>query len=155
MAAAAINAMVGEVRFLYIGTTDVDDALDFYVEVLGATQRWRFQHFGADVAGVELGAGPLLLLADHRPPRSVLPIWTVSDLAVVRAELVAAGWACTGPLGTPEGDALVFADPTGTELAVLEVVRPDALDGAWTDETNAHRVNPGGSDQAGSRDQAG
>jgi catechol 2,3-dioxygenase-like lactoylglutathione lyase family enzyme len=130
--------MVGQTR----RTDGTEAAVAFYTGTLGARLRWRFQRFGADVAAVELAAGPLLLLADHRPAGTILPIWSVSSLADAVRLLDAARWTHTGALGTPEGDALAFTDPDGNELALLEVVRPDALDGAWRDETNDHRVRP-------------
>ena len=132
--------MSTELRFLYVGVDDTETALALWVDGLGARLRWRFQHFGADVAGVELGSGPLVLLADHRPTGSVLPIYAVADLAATTASMTAAGWTVTGPMGTPEGDASVAVDADGTELALLEVVRPGAMDGAYADETNSHRV---------------
>ncbi|MGZ4708253.1 MAG: hypothetical protein ACXWBN_05880 [Acidimicrobiales bacterium] len=137
MTPAAVR--LGELRFLYIGVDDTSAAVDQWAAT-GATLRWRFQHFGADVAGLDVGAGPLVLLADHRPTGSVLPIWSVDDLAAARAALAAAGGRVEGPLGTPEGDAAVATSADGTELAVLEVVRPGAMDGAYADTSNTHRV---------------
>ena len=84
--------------------------------------------------------GRCLLLADHRPPGSLLPIWAVTDLDEAERRLRAAGCSYVGPLGSPEGDAVVFADPAGVEWAVLQVDRPGALDGAFADESNDHRV---------------
>src|SRR5262249_26096465 len=123
-----IAAQVTGLPFLYVGVADTEAAVHFYTETLGATLRWRFQRFGADVAAVEQADGPWLLLADHRPDGSVLPIWSVASLDRAIACLEAAGCRHTGPLGTPEGDAVAFHDPDGNELALLEVVRPNALD---------------------------
>jgi hypothetical protein len=81
-----------------------------------------------------------VLLADHRPTGSVLPIWAVGDLAAAMAGLTAAGWQVEGPMGTPEGDAAVATSADGTEVAILEVVRPGALDHAYADGENTHRV---------------
>ncbi len=134
--------MIGELRFLYVGAGDTTDAVAFYTGVLGGRLRWRFQRFGADVAGIELPAGPLILLADHRPAGSVLPIWTVDDLTATLTELRAAGASVVGPEGTPEGDVVVVQGPGGHELAFIEVVRPDALDHAFVDDANPHRVTP-------------
>ena len=133
---------IGELRFLYVGAGDTTAAVDFYTRSLGGRLRWRFQRFGADVAGIELDSGPLVLLADHRPPGSVLPIWTVPDLAAQLDDLRAAGRSVRGPEGTPEGDVIVVDGPGGAELAFIEVVRPDALDHAFDDDTNTHRVDP-------------
>jgi predicted enzyme related to lactoylglutathione lyase len=135
---------IGELRFLYVGVGDTTSAVAFYTSHLGARLRWRFQRFGADVAGVELGAGPLVLLADHRPSGTVLPIYVVDDLTAAVERLHTAGAAVVGPMGTPEGDAIVIEVRDGSgatnELALLEVVRPDALDHAYADPTNDHRV---------------
>ncbi len=133
-------AAIGELRFLYVGVDDTSAALREWVTGLGATLTWRFRHFGADVAAVEVGSGPRVLLADHRPTGSVLPIWAVDDLSASRAALDAAGWRIVGPLGTPEGDAIVATSDDGAELALLEVVRPGAMDGAYVDPANTHRV---------------
>ena len=129
-----------ELRFLYVGVDDTSVGVEEWTTGLGATVRWRFQHFGADVAGLELGDGPLVLLADHRPTGSVLPIWSVDDLARDHDALTAAGWEIAGPMGTPEGDAAVATSSDGSEIALLEVVRPGAMDGAYADESNTHRV---------------
>jgi len=131
-----------ELRFLYIGVADTDAAVGPWVDGLGARLRWRFAHFGADVAGLDMGSGPgpVVMLADHRPPGSVLPIWSVADVAAAARALGQHGWRVEGPMGTPEGDAIVAAGPDGVELALLEVVRPGALDGAWADDDNSHRV---------------
>lgn len=133
---------IGELRFLYVGVDDTDRAVQLWTGGLGGRVRWRFQHFGADVAGIDLGSGPLVLLADHRPTGSVLPIWSVPDLDDARLRLTAEGWAVTGPMGTPEGDAALATSAEGVEVALLEVVRPGAMDGAFADTTNTHRVLP-------------
>ena len=128
-----------ELRFLYVGVDDTARALAQWTDTGWGSLRWRFRHFGADVAGVEVGSGPLVLLADHRPTGSVLPIWAVDDLDAERRRLSAGGWAIAGPLGTPEGDALVATSTDGVELALLQVTRPDALDHAFDDPDNPHR----------------
>ena len=136
----APGVVPGELRFLYVGVDDTEAALGPWLDGLGARLRWRFQHFGADVAGLEVGTGPLVMLADHRPAGSVLPIWAVDDLAGASRGLTDRGWTVAGPLGTPEGDAIVATGPDGVEVALLEVVRPGAMDGAYADESNSHRV---------------
>jgi hypothetical protein len=130
-----------ELRFLYVGSDDTESDLAAWLRVPGATMRWRFQHFGADVAAVDTGSPPLVLIADHRPAGSVLPIYAVDDLAAATGELVAGGWTVElGPMGTPEGDATALADPSGTSIALLKVDRPGAMDAAYADEANTHAV---------------
>ena len=130
-----------ELRFLYVGSDDTEADLAAWLRFPGAQMRWRFRHFGADVAAVDVGAPPLVLIADHRPAGSVLPIYAVANLAEATAELVDGGWRVeVGPMGTPEGDATALIDPSGTSIALLEVTRPDAMDAAYADEHNTHAV---------------
>ncbi len=130
-----------ELRFLYVGSDDTEGDLAAWLRAPGSALRWRFQAFSADVAAVDLGAPPLVLIADHRPSGSVLPIYAVDDLASSTAELVAGGWRVeTGPMGTPEGNATALVDPSGTAIALLQVERPDAMDAAYADESNTRAV---------------
>jgi hypothetical protein len=130
-----------ELRFLYIGSDDTERDLAVWLAMPGATLRWRFQAFAADVAAVDLGAPPLVLVADHRPSGSVLPIYAVDDLAAATAELSANGWSHElGPMGTPEGPATVLHNASGTHVALLQVDRPGAMDGAYADQSNARAV---------------
>src|SRR5579872_658107 len=121
-----------ELRFLYIGSDDTDRDVAAWLSVPGSRLRWRFGAFGALVAAVDTGHSPLVLIADHRPPGSVLPIFAVGDLDGATDVLTAAGWHHQqGPLGTPEGPATVRADASGTALALLRVDRPGAMDDAY------------------------
>ena len=137
----SISTDPAELRFLYVGSDDTEADLAAWLRLPGTRMRWRFQHFGADVAAVDLGSPPLVLIADHRPTGSVLPIYAVDDLAAATAELVEGGWRVElGPMGTPEGDATALVDPSGTAIALLEVTRPGAMDTAYADQANTHAV---------------
>ncbi len=128
-----------ELRFLYVGSDDTDRDLTAWLGVPGARLRWRFHAFGADVAAVDLGSPPLVLLADHRPAGSVLPIYSVPDIGDATDAMLCHGWTrLLGPVGTPEGPATVLADATGTALALLRVDRPGAMDDAYADGANVH-----------------
>lgn len=122
---------LGDLIYLYIGSSDVGRDLRFYLEGLGGEQVWRFQAMGADVAGVRLSeSGPLVILADHRPVPSVLPIWKSADLDEAAAKLKAAGWQEVGHrVEVPDGPVLVLTDPSGNQIALLDQVRPNALGG--------------------------
>lgn len=125
--------MFGRLRFLYTPTKDTGRDVAWYVDVLGAELVWRFQAFGADVAGLRVGDGPLVLLADHRHG-PVLPIWQVDDLAATMRALEAKGWRAEGePFGIPNGDCVVFKDPSGNELALFEDQRPNAMEDAYSE----------------------
>lgn len=130
-----------DLRFLYVGSSDTGRDLASWLALPGARMRWRFQNFGADVAAVDLGSPPLVLLADHRPPGSVLPIYAVDDLDARGNELRVGGWVLEhGPLGTPEGLASVWRDGSGTVIALLQVDHPGALDAAYAEPTNTHAI---------------
>jgi hypothetical protein len=67
----------------------------------------------------------------------VLPIYAVSDIDETVDALTAKGWARhAGPLGTPEGPAVVLHDGSDTAVALLRVDRPGAMDDAYGDPTN-------------------
>jgi hypothetical protein len=130
-----------ELRFLYLGTRDIDGDLARWLLLPQARLRWRFRHFGADVAAVDLGPAPMVLLADHRPAGSILPIYAVDNLDTEVGRLSRGGWHLEiGPVGTPEGPATVMVDGSGTHVALLQVDRPGALDGAYASADNPRAV---------------
>jgi catechol 2,3-dioxygenase-like lactoylglutathione lyase family enzyme len=136
---------LGPLLYLYVGCADTTKELAFYNEALGADLVWRFQAFGADVAAVRIGGeestGPLVLLADHRPVPSVLPIYGVRSVPTIAQWLVATGWAeRTARVEVPDGPCLVVADQSGNEIGLLQQDRPDAMPGAYRDATNARAV---------------
>jgi catechol 2,3-dioxygenase-like lactoylglutathione lyase family enzyme len=142
--AAAYHRRVtlGALTYLYVGSADVETDLGFYRRALGGELVWRFHAFDADVAAVRLGPGPLLLLADHRPVPSTMPIWAVADLDATTTAIEAAGFEPDGAhVGTPDGPAYVFRDPSGNAVAVLRVDRPDALVASYADPANPRAVH--------------
>ena len=134
-----------ELRFLYVGSDDTGTDLARWLALPGAVLRWRFHAFAADVAAVDLGQAPLVLIADHRPAGSVLPIYAVADLDASVRQLQAAGWDLLDHhAGTPEGPTSVLRSDVGTEIALLRVDRPGAMDAAFTDEGNSHAIHSDG-----------
>jgi predicted enzyme related to lactoylglutathione lyase len=116
--------------YLYVGSSDVGRDLGFYRDRLGGELVWRSEGFGAEVAAVRLGEGPLVLLADHRQAPSALPIWAVEDLDDELRRLRAAGWADgVRRVEVPDGPCAVLVDPSGNEIALLERVRPGVMEG--------------------------
>ena len=130
----------GRLAYLYVGSSDVGTDLVFWEDAVGARLRWRFRAFGADVAALDVGTGPTVLLASHRRAPSVLPIWAVSDVVSLIDHLRESGWVHGVELEIPDGPVFVFRDPSGNELALLQIVRPDALDAAWRDPDNPRAV---------------
>jgi hypothetical protein len=132
-----------ELRYLYVGSTETERDVAAWLRLPQARLRWRFQHFGADVAAIDLGARPFVLIADHRPPGSVLPIYAVDDLSAAVRALDGEGWKVElGPMGTPEGPACVLHDGSGVAIALLQVDRPEAMEASYADPRNTHAVRP-------------
>jgi len=75
-----MNGPLGKLRFLYMGSGKFDAGLKYYRDSVGAELLWNFKAFGARVAAFRVVEGPLLLLADHRPAPSCLPIYEVKSL---------------------------------------------------------------------------
>ena len=141
---------------MYVGSEDTEADLAAWLRLPGARLRWRFRHFGADVAAVDLGAPPVVLVADHRPPGSVLPIYATSDLDATVGVLDGAGWTLElGPMGTPEGPASVLSNASGTHIAVLQVDRPDVMDAAYDDPANTKAVRTATGPSDGEESPAG
>lgn len=132
---------LGELVYLYVGTDDVDRDRAFYIETLGAEPVWRFQAFATDVAAVRVGPGPLVLLAEHRPAPSCLPIWAVDDLDVAIERLQSSGFeAHDESAGTPDGPVHVLRDPSGNEIGLLRQERPNARVAAYADPDHENAV---------------
>ena len=121
--------MIGRLVYLYVGSTDVPADLAFYRDQLGAEVVWHHRAMGTEVAAVRLGDGPLVLLADHRDPGTVLPIWTVKDLDKAAAALKASGWTGRATrVEVPDGPCLLLRDPSGNEIGLLHQVRPGVME---------------------------
>lgn len=124
----AMNPPFGPLTYLYVGSKDFRHDLTFYRDVLGAELVWNFQAFGANVAAFNLGAGPLVLLADHRRAPSVLCIYAVPNLDAAIRSLEKRGWKrSAGPFEVPDGPCVTFQDPSGNEYGLLQPDRPDVL----------------------------
>ncbi|MFN2525515.1 MAG: VOC family protein [Actinomycetota bacterium] len=114
--------------YLYVGSSDVEADLKFYRDRLGGKIVWRAEAFETEVAAVELGEGPLLLLADHEPAPGVILIWAVEDLDRAVASLKNAGWP--GPerrVEVPDGPCLLLADASGNRVGLLQQTRPNVM----------------------------
>ena len=129
------GASFGRLRYLYVGTSNIQNDVDYYTKVLGANKVWDISSFGTRVAALQLREGPLLLLADHRPAPGCILIFQVDDLQAVSKELRQKGWKPEGErFEIPEGPCYRFNDPSGNPLALLEITRPKVLE-SITEET--------------------
>ena len=115
-------------EFLYVGTSDFKRDLAYYRDVLKAELVWNKTGFGAHVAAFRMSEGPLLLLADHRPAPSCMPVYAVTDLEATVKTLKKRGWKPDGGrFEIPNGPCYAFEDPSGNRLAIFENVRPDVF----------------------------
>jgi catechol 2,3-dioxygenase-like lactoylglutathione lyase family enzyme len=118
----------GSLDFLYIPTTDVEAAVDRYVDGLGAELVWFVRGMGTTVAAVRVsGAGPLLLLSGHLEGAGPILVYRVDDYAGTVAALRAAGIGDLDELEIPHGPVAAFRMPDGQRLAVYELTRPEAV----------------------------
>lgn len=115
----------GSLTYLYVGTTDFARDLAYYRDVLGADLVWNLTGFGAHVAAFRVGEGPLLLVADHRPAPSCIPVFEVADLEATARELKKRGWRPeSASFEIPNGPCYVFEDPSQNRFAFFQNVRP-------------------------------
>ena len=118
----------GPLRYLYVGSKSVQKDLDYYTMILGGTKAWDIPSMGTRVAAVRLGEGPLILLADHRPAGSCIMIFQVESLKSAAEKLRRLGWKPESEMfEIPEGPCYRFNDPSGNQLAILEIVRAGVL----------------------------
>jgi len=114
--------------YLYVGTGDFERDLAYYRDVLGGQLVWNHTGFGAQVAAFRVGKGPLLLLADHRPAPSCMPVFEVDDLKEAAKRLKKRGWKSDGgSFEIPNGPCYAFEDPSNNRFAIFENVRPHAF----------------------------
>ena len=118
----------GTLAYLYVGTSDFTRDLAYYRDTLAAELVWNRTGFGAHVAAFRLGKGPLLLLADHRPAPSCMPVYEVKELKETARALKKRGWEPEGrSFEIPNGPCHVFEDPSKNRFAIFQNVRPDVF----------------------------
>ena len=116
----------GPLKYLYLGSSNIKRDIEYYSKILGAAKVWDRSGFGARVAAFQLGEGPILLLADHRPAGSCIMIFQVDNLEKTSGQLRERGWKAEGEeFEVPEGPCYRFNDPSGNALALLQIVRPN------------------------------
>lgn len=131
----------GRLLFLYMGSSSFEDDFRYYRDVLGAKLRWSFERFGAKVAAFEVGEGPLLLLADHLPAPSCMPLFEVNNLQNTISVLKGKGWKENKQVEVPNGPCVVFQDPSGNHMGLLQNTRPFAMEEGYKDTTNPYRLH--------------
>jgi catechol 2,3-dioxygenase-like lactoylglutathione lyase family enzyme len=132
----------GRLAYLYVGTPDVDIAAAFYVRSLGAEVVWAFDRFGARVAALRIGEGPLLLLADHRPAGECRLLYRVDDITAAVDELRRAGATNFTEIGVPPGPCVIADDPVGNPIGVIEETRAGRMEAGFRDPDNTAALRP-------------
>jgi predicted enzyme related to lactoylglutathione lyase len=135
------TAPLGTLTFLYQGSADFERDLAYYGQIIGAQKVWHFEHFGARVAAFRVGEGPLMIIADHRPAPSCLPVFAVEDLEGTVRDLKARGCEAEGGrFEIPNGPCYLFKDPSGNAFAIFQDVCPKAMEQAYADSENTHAI---------------
>jgi len=120
-----VGRLFENLEYLYVGSRDFARDLAYYRDVLRAELVWNHEGFGAHVAALRLGEGPLLLLADHRPAPSCILLYAVVDLKETAKGLRKRRWKPEGrPFEIPNGPCYVFEDPSGNRFGIFQNVRP-------------------------------
>ncbi len=115
-------------EYLYVGTSDFERDLAYYRDVLKADLVWNLTGFGAHVAAFKVGRGPMVLIADHRPAPSCMPVYAVEDLDATVKVLKKRGWKPQGGrIEIPNGPCYAFEDPSKNRFAIFENVRPNVF----------------------------
>jgi hypothetical protein len=115
-----------QLDFLYMPSRDVAADRTYLTDVLGGRMVFAVEAMGTRVAAVELGPGPLLLLADHLAGEVPILVYRVADLAATLTALAARGWVPTATLEIPHGPCCSFRTPGGPRLALYQLTRPEA-----------------------------
>jgi predicted enzyme related to lactoylglutathione lyase len=123
-----MDAPLGKLEYLYVGSSDFERDLAYYRDVLKAELVWNLTGFGAHVAAFRVAEGPLLLLADHRPAPTCMPVYAVKDLGETVKSLKRRGWRPDGGrFEIPNGPCYAFEDPSKNRFAICENVRPNVF----------------------------
>jgi predicted enzyme related to lactoylglutathione lyase len=123
-----MDAPLGKLEYLYVGSLDFERDLAYYRDVLKAELVWNLTGFDAHVAAFRVAEGPLLLLADHRPAPTCMPVYAVKDLGEIVKSLKRRGWKPDGGrFEIPNGPCYAFEDPSKNRFAIFENVRPNVF----------------------------
>ena len=117
----------GRLRFLYVGSSNVERDIEYYRDVLGGEMVWNVKSEGTQVAALRMGEDTLTLLADHMPTPSCEPIYEVDDIKSSANALKSRGWKPEASFEIPNGPCHIFKDPSGNRLVIFQDDRPDVM----------------------------
>lgn len=109
---------VAPIAYVEIPCGDVPATKQFYGTLFG----WTFEDWGPDYAAFEAGvAGGFNGSSDH-PTAHPLVVLRTTEIEAMAASVEAAGGIITAPIfDFPGGRRFHFKDPSGHELAVMQV----------------------------------
>jgi hypothetical protein len=117
-----------QLDFIYQPSGDVAADMTYLAEVLGGRIVFAIDAMGAQVAMVELAAGPPhLLLTDHLEGERPILIYRVADLAATLARLESRGWKKERTVEIPPGPCCSCVTPGGHRVALYQLTRPEVL----------------------------
>jgi len=123
--------------FLYTPTRDVDAAIVQTIAGFNAELEWKVRAMGTVVACLRVSeSGPRILYTEHLEGTMPILVYRVASYDDALAQLRNAGITKIRELGIPHGPCAAFHTANGQELAVYELVRPEALthfDGRFDD----------------------
>ena len=112
------------IHHVSINVTDTKDAMRFYVDVLGLTERHDRPDFGIGGAWLDAGAQQVHLIEAETPPAMGQHFaFLVEDLDAVVTELREQGLTVSDPSGIGPGRQAFTQDPAGN---VIELNEPNA-----------------------------
>lgn len=112
--------------FVYIPSKNVDKDLKYYAEVLGGEVVFNIKDMGTQVAMVNMGSEPRLLLAGHLDGEVPVLLYRVENLKAAMKELKGRGWKKGDEVELPHGPACTFTAEGGQRFAIYQLVRPEA-----------------------------
>src|SRR5688572_701202 len=105
--------------FVYIPTTDVDQAIDFYRDALGGELLFLVRAMETTVAAVRISDdGPSILLAGHLEGTMPILVYRVGDYSTAVAHLRAQGVIDIHEVEIPHGPCAVFTAEGGQRLGL-------------------------------------
>jgi len=128
MGKSSHSGLLLSLDFIYIPSRNVEEDLMFYTEIPGVTVIFNIKDMGTQVAMLNLGDGPRLMLAGHLEGNLPIFIYRVENIKKAIMELKIRGWKVGQEVEIPHGPACTFTAAGGQRFAVYQLTRPEAED---------------------------
>lgn len=117
--------MFRSLDFIYTPSSNAEKDLAAFTQALGAEAIFSVRAFGTRVAGVRLGEGPMLLLAEHLEGNQPILVFRVDDFEQT-VEMLRARGVQGRRLEIPHGPCFSFETVSGHRFAIYQLTRPEA-----------------------------